>query len=47
VRTSVRVLAEVWRGIWSTKEEISAGRISLEGPGWLLLSVYAPIEKQR
>jgi len=55
VRTSVRVLAEVWRGIRLIKEEISAGRIRLEGkpalcrslPGWLLLSVYAPIERQR
>ena len=55
VRTSLRVLAEAWRGIRSLRQEISAGRIRVEGkpalrrafPGWLLLSVYAPIKRQR
>jgi DNA-binding HxlR family transcriptional regulator len=55
VQTSVRVLAEVWRGIRSIRHEIAARRILLEGPptlrrqfpGWLLLSVYAPIKRAR
>lgn len=53
VRTSVRALAEVWRGLRQMRAEIGAGRISLEGkpalcralPGWLMLSVYASIER--
>lgn len=55
VRTSVRVLAEVWRGIRPIRPEIAAKRIRIEGnatlcralPGWLLLSVYAPIKRRR
>ena len=55
VRTSVRVMAEVWRGIRPVRHEIQAGRIELEGkpalrrafPGWLLLSVYAPMKRER
>jgi DNA-binding HxlR family transcriptional regulator len=55
MRTSVRVLAEVWRGIRPIKAEIGAGRIRLDGkadlcralPSWLLLSVYAPIKSLR
>jgi hypothetical protein len=51
----VRVLAEIWRGIRSIKEEIRSGRLRLEGktslvrafPSWLLLSVYAPIKRRR
>jgi len=55
VATAVRVLAEVWRGIRPIKEEIRAGRLQLAGtreacrafPGWLLLSVFAPIKRAR
>ena len=55
VRTTVRVMAEAWRGIRSLKQEIRAARIELEGkqalrrafPRWLLLSAYAPIKRQR
>jgi len=55
VRTTVRVLAEAWRGIRNVRQEIAAGCIQLEGlstlrrafPGWLLLSVYAPIKRVR
>ena len=55
VRTTVRVLAESWRGIRSVKEEIRAGSIGLEGkaslrrgfPNWLLLSAYASIPRMR
>jgi DNA-binding HxlR family transcriptional regulator len=53
LRTSVRTLAEVWRGLRPVREEINAGRISLQGdprlrralPTWLLLSVYAPVPR--
>lgn len=55
VRTSVRVLAEVWRGIRDLRQELAAGRIEVIGhsrlrrafSGWLLLSVYAPIKRVR
>jgi len=55
VRTTVRVMAEVWRGIRNIRPEIRSGSIRLEGrascrrafPRWLLLSVYAPIKKKR
>ena len=55
VRTTVRVMAEVWRGIRSARREIQAGTIRLDGrsalkrafPGWLMLSVYAPIKRRR
>jgi DNA-binding HxlR family transcriptional regulator len=55
VITRVRVLAEVWRGIRSLKQELRAGNIQLQGsttlrrafPDWLLLSVYAPIKRAR
>lgn len=33
VRTTVRVLAETWRGIRSIRQELSSGSISLLGPG--------------
>jgi DNA-binding HxlR family transcriptional regulator len=47
------VLAEIWRGIRSLPHVIKAGDIVVEGkpamrralPGWLLLSVYAPIKR--
>jgi DNA-binding HxlR family transcriptional regulator len=53
VKTRVRTLAEVWRGIRSATDELRAGRIHLDGasdhcrafPRWLLLSVYASIER--
>jgi DNA-binding HxlR family transcriptional regulator len=52
VSTRVRILAEVWRGIRSLKEELRAGTLRVEGspaarrafPEWLLLSAYAPIK---
>ena len=55
VRTTVRVLAEVWRGIRPIRQELRAGTMHLEGrtalkralPKWLLLSVYAPIRRMR
>ena len=55
VRTRVRIMAEVWRGIRSVRQEIRNGTILLEGrpalvrafPKWLLLSVYAPIKRKR
>lgn len=53
VRTTVRVFAEVWRGIRPVRQELLAGSIRLEGkkalctafPKWLLLSAYAPIKR--
>jgi DNA-binding HxlR family transcriptional regulator len=53
VRTGVRTLAEVWRGIRSLKEELRAGTLRVQGaplacrafPQWLLLSIYAPIKR--
>jgi DNA-binding HxlR family transcriptional regulator len=55
VATKVRILAEVWRGIRSMSDALRAGGIHLEGassyrrafPRWLLLSAYAPIERER
>lgn len=55
VRTTVRIMAEVWRGIRPLRHELRAGTIELEGPrtlkaafpDWLLLSVYAPIKRKR
>jgi DNA-binding HxlR family transcriptional regulator len=53
VRTTVRVMAEVWRGIRPLKRELAAGSVALEGPAklrrafpsWLLLSRYASIRR--
>ena len=53
VTTSVRVLAEVWRGVRPIRPEIRAGRIALSGhstlrrafPRWLLLSAYATVAR--
>jgi hypothetical protein len=53
VRTRVRTLAEVWRGIRSLKDELRAGTLRVEGtppacrafPQWLLFSVYAPVKR--
>ena len=55
VTSSVRVLAEVWRGIRAVGTEMKAGRLRLEGapalrrafPRWLMLSAYAGIERKR
>lgn len=49
VQASVRVLAEIWRGLRPIRPEIAAGRLRLEGkaalrrmfPDWLMLSVFA------
>jgi len=55
LRTSVRTLAEVWRGLRPIRAEIAARRIRIDGdrrlaralPDWLLLSAYAPIARTR
>lgn len=55
VTTAVRTLAEVWRGLRPIGPEITSGRMRLEGraalrralPRWLMLSVYAQIERPR
>jgi DNA-binding HxlR family transcriptional regulator len=55
VKTTVRVMAEVWRGIRGLRHELQIGTIQVEGkpalkkafPKWLLLSVYAPIKRCR
>jgi len=55
VRTTVRVLAEAWRGIRSVRQELRSGTIALEGkaslrkafPNWLLLSAYASVPRMR
>lgn len=52
VKTTVRAMAEVWRGIRNLRKEIRSGSLLLEGPPalrrafpkWLLLSIFA---KQR
>jgi DNA-binding HxlR family transcriptional regulator len=53
VTTSVRVMAEVWRGLRPLSAELRCGRMRLEGatslkrafPRWLLLSIFAPVER--
>ncbi len=55
VQTTVRVMAELWRGIRPVRRELQAGTVRLEGksalrkafPKWLMLSVYAPIKRMR
>ena len=55
ISTKVRILAEIWRGIRNINDEIRTGSVQLNGdaslcralPGWLLLSVYAPIKRAR
>lgn len=55
VSGKVITLAEVWRGLRPIAEEMKTGRLRVEGkqalrralPSWLLLSVYAPIERRR
>jgi DNA-binding HxlR family transcriptional regulator len=54
ISTTVRTLAEVWRGLRAIKDEILAGRLRLEGapslcrkvPNWLKLSAYADIPRE-
>jgi DNA-binding HxlR family transcriptional regulator len=54
VTTSVRALAEVWRGIRTLGSEMRSGRMRVEGttklrrafPSWLMLSAYASIERR-
>jgi len=53
VTTTVRTLAEIWRGLRAMGPEIRAGRLRLEGapalrrafPGCLLLSTFAKVER--
>lgn len=55
VSTRVRTLAEVWRGIRPIRQEIRSERLRVQGspaarrafPGWLLLSVFAPVKRAR
>ena len=55
VVTRVRVMAEVWRGIRPIHEEIRSGRLQVQAasdlrrafPGWLKLSLFAPIKRMR
>ena len=55
VTTSVRTMAEIWRGLRPMGLEMRAGRLRLDGaaplrrafPSWLLLSAFAPIERRR
>jgi DNA-binding HxlR family transcriptional regulator len=54
VRTTVRVMAEVWRGIRPLRQQVATGSIALDGPAklrrafpsWLLLSTFAPIRRR-
>lgn len=53
VRTTIRVMAEVWRGIRTTRGEIRSGNVRLEGPvslrrafpEWLMLSAFASTKR--
>jgi len=55
VVTRVRTMAEVWRGIRPIQEEMRGGRLQVHGapamrrafPGWLMLSLFAPIKRAR
>jgi DNA-binding HxlR family transcriptional regulator len=55
IRTTVRRLAEIWRGLRSFDEEVRSGQVRIDGtaelrraaPGWFLLSVYATVERPR
>jgi DNA-binding HxlR family transcriptional regulator len=55
VMSDIRVFVEAWRGIRSMKAELRNRRIRLVGapalrrdfPRWMLLSIAAPIERQR
>ena len=53
IRTTVRHMAEIWRGLRSFGEEVRSGAVRLEGrseirraaPGWFLLSSFAGVER--
>jgi DNA-binding HxlR family transcriptional regulator len=53
IRTTVRRLAEIWRGLRTFDEEIRSGAVCIEGAaevrraavGWFLLSVYASTKR--
>jgi DNA-binding HxlR family transcriptional regulator len=55
VTTSVRILAEIWRGLRPLSAELRGGRVRVEGatalrrafPRWLLLSTYAHVARPR
>lgn len=55
IRTTVRRLAEIWRGLRNFEAEVRSGGVRLEGnaevrraaPGWFLLSAYAGVERRR
>lgn len=55
IRTTVRRLAEIWRGLRTFEEEVRNGTVRIEGraedrraaPGWFLLSAYASVERRR
>ena len=55
VAAPLLVFAEVWRGLRPLRDAVAAGTIRLSGapqhcralPGWLLLSTYAPIKRER
>lgn len=55
VTTSVRTMAEIWRGLRPLSAELRGGRLRLEGvtalkrafPRWLLFSVYAATQRGR
>jgi DNA-binding HxlR family transcriptional regulator len=55
VVTRVRTMAEVWRGIRPMQEEMRGGRLQVHGspaarrafPGWLMLSMFAPVRRAR
>lgn len=55
IRTTVRHLAEIWRGLRTFEEEVRRGTVRLEGtaearraaPHWFLLSAYASVKRPR
>jgi DNA-binding HxlR family transcriptional regulator len=55
VTSSVRIMAEIWRGLRPLSAELRCGRVRVEGatalrrafPRWLLLSAYASIGRPR
>ena len=55
IRTTVRRLAEIWRGLRSFDEEVRSGAVGIDGtaearraaPQWFLLSAYASVERRR
>lgn len=55
IRSTIRCMAEIWRGLRTFEREARNGAVVVEGspehrraaPGWFLLSVYAPIARRR